>query len=42
VKNPERKCKGVKEVWLDGEKLQSNVIPICPKGSEHTVRIVMG
>ena len=40
VENPEHVEKGVKEIWLDGEK--TDRIPICEAGSSHTVRVVMG
>ena len=40
VENPKHVEKGVKEIWLDGEK--TDRIPICEAGSSHTVRVVMG
>lgn len=40
VKNPEGVMKGVKELWLDGKRVDR--IPVMEKGSEHQVLIVMG
>lgn len=40
VENPDRVMKGVKEIWLDGERVER--IPVMERGSEHQVRVVMG
>lgn len=40
VENPEGVMKGVKEIWLDGERVKQ--IPVMAQGTEHRVRIVMG
>lgn len=40
VENPNHKMKGVKEIWLDGQKVEK--IPEMEEGSEHQVRVVIG
>jgi len=40
VENPKKVMKGVKEIWLDGQKVEQ--IPVMERDSEHQVRIVMG
>ena len=40
VENPDHVSKGVKTIYLDGEKVQ--MIPVQKSGSRHTVRVVMG
>lgn len=40
VENPNHKMKGVKEIWLDGQKVEK--IPVMEEGSEHQVRVVIG
>lgn len=40
VVNPDGVMKGVKEVYLDGEKVDQ--VPVQPAGSSHTVKVVMG
>lgn len=40
VKNPSKVMKGVKEIYLDGEKVEC--IPVQESGSEHEVTVVMG
>lgn len=32
--------KGIKEIWLDGEKVEE--IPVMESGTEHQVKIIMG
>ncbi len=41
VENPEKVSKGVKELWVDGEKLERNVIPVQTK-KECKVKVIMG
>lgn len=41
VENPERVSKGIKELWVDGEKLDGNIIPVQTK-KECKVKVVMG
>ncbi len=40
VENPDGVMKGVKELYLDGEKVER--IPVMAQGSRHDVRVVMG
>lgn len=40
VDNPDREMKGVKEIWLDGQKVEK--IPVMAEGSEHQVRVIIG
>lgn len=41
VKNPDGKSMGVKEIILDGKKIETNSIPVFEAGSEHTVEVLM-
>jgi N,N'-diacetylchitobiose phosphorylase len=40
VENPEHVCKGVAKMYLDGK--ETSGIPVCPVGTAHEVRVVMG
>lgn len=40
VQNPEKVMKGVKEIRIDGKKVEK--IPIMPEGTEHQVMVIMG
>lgn len=40
VENPDGVMKGVKEIWLDGERVDK--IPTMAEGSRHEVKIIMG
>ena len=40
VKNPDRVCKGVREILLDGQPLNGNVVPYAP--GTHTVLVTLG
>lgn len=42
VENPSGVQKGLKALYLDGEKLSGNVLPVCGDGEKHMVRAVMG
>ncbi|MBI9072742.1 MAG: glycosyl transferase [Melioribacteraceae bacterium] len=42
IKNPSSVCKGVKEVYSDGVKLDSNVLPVYESGTEHNIEIILG
>ena len=42
VENPEGVQRGVKELVVDGTRLEGNVIPPAPAGSRVSVRVVMG
>lgn len=41
VENPEKVSKGVKELWVDGEKLDGNIIPVQSK-KECRVKVILG
>ena len=41
VENPEKVSKGVKELWVDGEKQDGNIIPVQSK-KECQVKVIMG
>lgn len=40
VLNPDGVMKGVKEIWLDGEKVDR--IPVLEAGSHHNVKVILG
>ena len=40
IENPDGVMKGVKEIWLDGKKVEK--IPVQDAGSIHEVKIMMG
>jgi cellobiose phosphorylase len=42
VKNPDHVSKGVKEVIVNGERIDSNTIPLLEKGKNHKAVIIMG
>ena len=42
VKNPQNISYGVKEVYLDGEKIEGNLIPAGSDSKEHEVKVIMG
>jgi len=42
VQNPSHVSKGVRETWVNGEKMNSNLIPLLEKGKRHSVKIIMG
>ncbi len=42
VKNPNGVCKGVKSLLVDGKRVEGDVIPTQPAGSEVKVEIVLG
>ena len=42
IKNPDHVSKGVKEILVNGEKLNSTIIPLLEKGKNHKVEIIMG
>lgn len=42
VRNPDGVQTGVKEIEVDGEPLDGNVVPVFADGEEHRVRVVMG
>ena len=42
VQNPSHVSKGVRETWVNGEKMSSNLVPLLEKGRQHSVKIIMG
>ncbi|MBN1888653.1 MAG: hypothetical protein JW850_11705 [Thermoflexales bacterium] len=42
VENPDHVCQGVKSVQMDGQSVQSNVVPSLGDGQTHQVRVIMG
>ncbi len=42
VKNPNHVSKGVKEMLLDGIKVEGNIIPLCGDGLLHKVLVILG
>jgi cellobiose phosphorylase len=42
VRNPKHVSCGVKEVTVDGKKVESSVIPVFSDGGEHFVEVLMG
>ncbi|PLV60433.1 GH36-type glycosyl hydrolase domain-containing protein [Thermotoga sp. KOL6] len=42
VKNPAHVSKGVKEVFVDGEKIEGKILPLFDDGKVHKVEVVMG
>ncbi len=42
VENPDRVCKGVKKVIVDGEEQPTNLVPPFGDGQTHTVHVTMG
>ncbi|MCX7919925.1 MAG: glycosyl transferase family 36 [bacterium] len=42
VKNPSGINCGVKEIWIDGKKIVSNLLPIFPKGESHYITVILG
>ena len=42
VENPLSVCRGIVEVWLDGERLPENKIPLADDEMEHRIKIVLG
>ena len=42
IRNPEGKSKGVKEIIIDGESQNSNLVPAFGDGKEHSVTVILG
>lgn len=42
VLNPNNVSKGVQQLFVNGEKIVSNIIPILEKNKEHTIKVIMG
>lgn len=42
IENPNHKSKGVKEIWLNGQHVEGNTVPIQQKGTNNQVKVVLG
>ncbi|SFS52726.1 GH36-type glycosyl hydrolase domain-containing protein [Lutibacter maritimus] len=42
ILNPENVSKGVKNVWVNGLKTNSNIVPILEKNIEHFIKVELG
>jgi len=42
VSNPDGVSSGVKEILLNGSRLQANLVPVCDPGSTNTVEVILG
>ena len=42
VSNPDHASSGVRELLLNGEKLDDNLVPLCPHGSVNSIRVILG
>jgi cellobiose phosphorylase len=42
IRNPQHVCRGVKEVTVDGKKIEGNVLPVFGDGKTHAVEVVLG
>ncbi len=42
VRNPEGVCKGVREMYLDGQLVAGNVIPLVNDGAMHEAKVILG
>lgn len=42
VENPDHVSQGISELWVDGERYHSQLLPIFPAGTTHQIRAVMG
>jgi cellobiose phosphorylase len=42
ILNPENVSKGVKNVWVNGLKTNSNIVPILEKNIEHSIKVELG
>lgn len=42
IVNPNHVQKGIKEITVDGTKIQGNILPVFEDGKEHNVIIEMG
>jgi len=42
IENPDRVEKGVKEIFVDDKKIESNLLPVFGDGKTHYVKVIMG
>jgi cellobiose phosphorylase len=39
--NPVHRSKGAWEITVDGNRLETNIIPVFPEGTEHIVKVII-
>ena len=42
IKNPDHVSKGIRQLIVDGQQIEGNVIPVFDTGTEHKVKLIMG
>jgi cellobiose phosphorylase len=42
VSNPDGVCCGVRDLLLNGERVEGNLLPLCPEGSVNEVLVILG
>jgi cellobiose phosphorylase len=42
VRNPDHLCQGVRSLWIDGQLVQGNVVPVSSRGRICDVDVLMG
>ena len=42
IRNPQHVCRGVKEVTVDGKKIEGSVLPVFSDGKSHKVEVILG
>lgn len=42
VHNPDHVSQGIREVWVDGERQPSHLLPVFPPATTHQIKVVMG
>jgi cellobiose phosphorylase len=39
--NPVHRSKGAWEITVDGNRLETNIVPVFPEGTEHIVKVII-
>lgn len=42
VENPDHVNKGIKQIYVNGLKVESNIIPLLEKNKEHSIKVILG
>lgn len=42
VENPDHVCQGVREVYIDGSRYHSHLLPVFPAGETHSIKVTLG
>ena len=42
ISNPQHVCRGVKEITVDGKKIEGSVLPVFGDGKTHKVEVILG